>query len=159
MFLAKWHLQKLDCTVKNTIFIGMVGNLDGLPVDVFWAPCFILYTSWYPLYVALLHVAGIKWEFCVGLGLGLLFKGTVSRNFRPSWIWSKISIFVITQNDFAKFVNFTNIHICKKFACPHSCWLCVHGVDVIVDYAYTVSTLSLTTQTRCQHSCGLPEHQ
>ena len=35
MFLAKWHLQKLDCTVKNTIFIGMVGNLDGLPVDVF----------------------------------------------------------------------------------------------------------------------------
>ena len=124
----------------------------------------VLSTVFYIVYllvpiIALVHVAGIKWKFCVGLGLGLLFKGTVSRNFRPSWIWSKISIFVITQNDFAKFVNFTNIHICKKFACPHSCWLCVHGVDVIVDYAYTVSTLSLTTQTRCQHSCGLPEHQ
>ena len=147
MFLGKWHLQKLDC----------------------WQPGWltsrcVLSTVFYIVYllvpiIALVHVAGIKWKFCVGLGLGLLFKGTVSRNFRPSWIWSKISIFVITQNDFAKFVNFTNIHICKKFACPHSCWLCVHGVDVIVDYAYTVSTLSLTTQTRCQHSCGLPEHQ
>ena len=60
---------------------------DGWQPGWFTSRC-VLSTVFYIVYllvpiIALVHVAGIKWKFCVGLGLGLLFKGTVSRNFRP----------------------------------------------------------------------------